>query len=218
MQRQLEPELMENPEQVLAYALADFEVPHNDFIERLSAFVGAGFRGVALDLGCGSGDISQRFIRAFPDSTLDAVDGSLAMLDYAKTIVNPLKPEPIRFIHGRLPHVILPQANYDIIFSNSLLHHLPDPQILWQTIKQYAKTGTYIVVMDLLRPESIANAMIMMKKYASNEPQILQHDFYHSLLAAFRMEEISAQLLAANLPFNVEKISDRHVFITGIMP
>jgi trans-aconitate methyltransferase len=216
MHRQLEPELMEDPEQVLAYALADFAEPHNAFIGRLRAFVGEGFSGNALDLGCGSGDISRRFIREFPASTLDAVDGSLPMLEYAKAAAKP--PEPINYILGRLPGVILPKSGYDIIFSNSLLHHLPDPQILWQTIKSYAKTGTHIAVMDLLRPESTGNAMIMVKNYAGNEPEILQHDFYHSLLAAFRMEEIALQLLEANLPFKVEKISDRHVFISGVMP
>jgi trans-aconitate methyltransferase len=180
------------------------------------AFVGEGFNGNALDLGCGSGDISRRFIRAFPASTLDAVDGSLPMLEYAKAAANP--PEPIHYILGRLPGVILPKSGYDIIFSNSLLHHLPDPQILWQTIKSYAKTGTHIAVMDLLRPESTGSAMIMVEKHAGNEADILQRDFYHSLLAAFRMEEITEQLLTADLPFTVEKISDRHVFIQGVIP
>ncbi|MGZ8194839.1 MAG: class I SAM-dependent methyltransferase, partial [Methylosarcina sp.] len=62
MERQLEPELMEDPEQVKAYAEADFAIPHNDFIERIKLFIDQpGFNGTALDLGCGPGDISLRF-------------------------------------------------------------------------------------------------------------------------------------------------------------
>jgi ubiquinone/menaquinone biosynthesis C-methylase UbiE len=215
MHRTLEPELMEDPEQVKAYAEADFSVPHHDFIQRVQQFVDAGFNGTALDLGCGSGDISLRFVRAYPNSQLHAVDGSAAMLAYAK---NACAGEPIRFILGRLPDVILPQPNYDIIFSNSLLHHLPDPQILWQTLKHYARSGTQCAVMDLLRPPSTAVAKAMVACYAGTEPDILQRDFYHSLLAAFRVEEITAQLQAAGLPFNVTQTSDRHVFISGTVP
>lgn len=209
---------MEDPEQVLAYAEADFEIPHNHFIQHLKAFVGNDFKGIALDLGCGNGDISWRFASAYPASRLDAVDGSAVMLDYAKSVAPIHKAAPVNFIHGRLPVVILPQPHYDIIFSNSLLHHLPDPQTLWQTLKRYSKKGTQCVIMDLLRPISIATAQDMVTAYASNEPDILQHDFYHSLLAAFRIEEITEQLADAELPFNVVQISDRHVLITGTMP
>ena len=56
MERILEPELMENEDQVRAYAEADFEIPHSQFIERLKTVVNnPDFDGVALDLGCGPG-------------------------------------------------------------------------------------------------------------------------------------------------------------------
>lgn len=217
MDRQTEPELMEDPEQVKAYAEADFSVPHQQFIDRLRDFINEpNFNGIALDLGCGPGDISLRFARAFPFSRIDAVDGSQAMLDYAETFTLPIGNR-IRLIHGRLPFVILPEPFYEIIFSNSLLHHLPDPQILWQTIKKAAKPGTRIAVMDLLRPASRKAATALVEAYAANEPDILQRDFYYSLLAAFTREEIQNQLKNADLALNIEQISDRHVFIKGTL-
>jgi ubiquinone/menaquinone biosynthesis C-methylase UbiE len=217
MKRVLEPELMEDEAQVKAYAEADFEIPHSQFIERLQAFINEpGFSGTALDLGCGPGDISRRFAQAYPLSKVYAVDGSAAMINYGKlSIADELKSR-INFIHGLLPHVSLPQANYGIIFSNSLLHHLPDPMVLWDVIKKYAVPGTRLVVMDLLRPDSIDEAQAMVKAYAADEPDILKRDFYQSLLAAFRMEEIAGQIAQAGLDLSIEQISDRHVFITGI--
>lgn len=217
MKRVLEPELMEDEAQVKAYAEADFEIPHSQFMERLKAFVNEpDFSGTALDLGCGPGDISFRFARAYPLASVQAVDGSAAMIDYAKlSIADALKPR-ISFIQGLLPLVSLPQANYDIIFSNSLLHHLPDPMVLWHVVKKYAAPGTRIVVMDLLRPASIDEARAMVQAYAADEPDILKRDFYQSLLAAFRMEEIAGQIAQADLDLKIEQISDRHVFITGI--
>jgi ubiquinone/menaquinone biosynthesis C-methylase UbiE len=218
MKRTLEPELMIDEHQVRAYAEADFEIPHQDFIKRLSTWVHEpDFSGTALDLGCGPGDISFRFTKIFPLSNVHAVDGSLPMLNIAQAALSPDLATRLRFIQGLLPTVILPQSDYEIIFSNSVLHHLPDPQALWQTVKNYAKSGTRIIIMDLLRPANLALAQKMVKDYTANEPDILQRDFYHSLLAAFSLEEISTQLAQADLQLHVEQISDRHVFITGVI-
>lgn len=56
----------------------------------------------------------------------------------------------------------------------------------------------------------------LVEMYATNEPEILKRDFYHSLLAAFTIEEIKIQIKQAELSLTVEQISDRHVFISGI--
>lgn len=217
MQRVLEPELMEDPEQVIAYAEADFEKPHNEFIQRLKAFVNEpGFSGKALDLGCGPGDISRRFAKAFSLCKIDAVDGSKPMIDYAVSSMTAELKSRLNFIHGKLPDTELPELRYDIIFSNSLLHHLPDPQVLWQVVKKYSRSGTCIAVMDLIRPGTTEMARALIETYAANEPEILQRDFYCSLLAAFTLEEINGQITQAGLPLTVERMSDRHVFISGI--
>lgn len=219
MERQLEPELMEDAEQIKAYAEADFEIPHSQYIERLKLVVNKpDFSGIALELGCGPGDISRRFVNAYPDSQVHAVDGSEPMIRFGESLMMPLLQNRIHFILGRLPSVSLPQSSYEMIFSNSLLHHLPDPFILWQCIKQYSRPGTCVVIMDLLRPDSIEAAQNGVNSYAANEPPILQQDFYNSLLAAFSIDEITQQLEHADLTLAIEQISDRHVFISGVMP
>jgi len=109
----------------------------------------------------------------------------------------------------------LPETSYDVIFSNSLLHHLPYPQILWDTVKKYGRTGSKIIVMDLIRPRSDDEAKKIVNTYAAEEPEILQRDFYQSLLAAFTLEEIRLQLAQAGLGLSVSQTSDRHVFISG---
>lgn len=219
MNRILEPELMEDEDQVKAYARADFSSPNSQFITRLGHFIpSTNFGGVALDLGCGPGDISSRFARLFPFSKVHAVDGSEAMIHCARQLAADDVSRRIRFILGMLPDVMLPQSNYEIIFSNSLLHHLHDPQVLWQVVKKFSKPGSHIVVMDLIRPESEAAAKALVTNYAGQEPEILQRDFYHSLRAAFTLAEIRQQLRQAKLDFDVEQISDRHVWITGIIP
>ncbi len=219
MNRHLETELMEDPAHVTAYAEADFSIPNQNFIQRLITLIEPiNFHGTALDLGCGPGEISFRFANAYPNSQVYAVDGSKPMLDYALRVIPAHLTQRIQFIHGYIPHIELPYADYDLIFSNSLLHHLPNPHSLWQTIKRYARSGTQIAVMDLLRPACIDEAQNIVHTYASTEPALLQRDFYHSLLAAFSLQEIFEQLQQAQLDFDIQQITDRHVFITGIAP
>jgi trans-aconitate methyltransferase len=215
MHRVLEPELMEEQEQVKAYAEADFSEPHCRFVELISGSISPDFSGRALDLGCGPGDISCRFAEQFPDCMIDAVDGSKPMLEYAAKRLTPALSRQINFIRARIPFETELTVNYDVIFSNSLLHHLSDPQVLWQTVKTCADTQTSIVIMDLLRPESESAANQLVDEYAANEPDILKHDFYHSLLAAFTLNEIRLQLSYAQINLAVEQVSNRHVLITG---
>jgi trans-aconitate methyltransferase len=215
MHRTPEPELMEDQSQVKAYAEADFSEPHNRFIELISKYLDPDFSGKALDLGCGPGDISFRFALKYPESMIDAVDGSKPMLDYGKKRLTPELARQINFIHARIPFKTALPRSYDVIFSNSLLHHLSEPKILWQTIKACANTKTSIFVMDLLRPESESSAKQIVNEFASNEPEILKHDFYYSLLAAFTLDEIKLQLSKARLNLAVQPIADRHVFISG---
>jgi ubiquinone/menaquinone biosynthesis C-methylase UbiE len=218
MDRILEPELMEEYAQVVAYADADFEQPHNDFIQRLQAVVdNPDFCGKALDLGCGPGDISRRFLGAYPDAEVHAVDGSKLMLEHGLLLTDPQLVTKLQYIHGKLPEVDLPSTSYDVIFSNSLLHHLPDPMILWDSVKKFGRTGSKIIVMDLLRPQSDTTAKQIVEIYANDEPEILQRDFYQSLLAAFTLDEIGQQLEKAGLTVPVKQISDRHVFIAGTL-
>ena len=209
---------MEDQDQVKAYAEADFSIPHNQFIQLIQQQLGDfQFTGYALDLGCGPGDISCRFASAFPGCSVDAIDGSKAMLDNAKSILPPELNHRVHYYLGQIPEAEIPRSKYAIIFCNSLLHHLPDPQILWETIKQHGEKGGYVFVMDLLRPSSVSDAQSLVEQYADNEPDILQKDFYHSLLAAFSLDEIKEQLRIVDLSFSAEQISDRHVFISGTL-
>ncbi len=217
MQRIPEPELMDEDEQAYAYAHADFEEPHNHFIELLTEACGASLpaTGTALDLGCGAADISIRFAKAFTGYKVDAVDGAEAMLNEAEKALlqmDGLFQARINLVQGHLQDFSI-QEHYDIIFSNSLLHHLHDPMVLWQVLKQ-AGPETHIFIMDLMRPESESAVAALVDLYAAGEPEVLQRDFRNSLFAAFTVEEIQQQLTACGLDsLLIEVVSDRHLVI-----
>jgi SAM-dependent methyltransferase len=218
MERLPEPELMNDAEQAAAYAFADFEQPHARFIELFrETFAAEVIDGAVLDLGCGPGDISIRFVHAFPGCVVHGVDGAAAMLAHGRgRLAKEGLVERVRLIEGYLPGAALPLAAYDVVISNSLLHHLRDPMVLWQTVKQYAKPDAPVFIMDLLRPAGREQAQALVDEYAADEPDILRHDFFHSLLAAYRSDEVAAQLHTAGLDgLTVQAISDRHLLIHG---
>lgn len=217
MDRVLEPELMEQDDQARAYALADFEEPHALVLSLLLARVGAlPARGVALDLGCGPADITLRVARALPGWRVDGVDGSDAMLRYGdEALARAGLGERVRLILGRLPDERLPEPAYDLVFSNSLMHHLPDPDLIWASVRRHARPGAPVFVMDLMRPESPGAAADMVERYSGGEPDVLKRDFYNSLCAALSPDEVRASLARAGLHLSVEAVSDRHLIAWG---
>ncbi len=221
MRRIPEPELMDAPAQARAYAQADFEVPHSRGIELLQQRLGGlAEGGRALDLGCGPGDVTLRFVRAFPGWEIDAVDGSAPMIEIAReTLAHDPAGERVRFECARLPGGPVPSADYDLLLSTSLLHHLADPAVLWSEILQHAGSGAHVFVMDLSRPADPDELETMVLFHCGSEPEVLQRDFRNSLAAAYRPEEVRTQLDAAGLgSLVVETVSDRHWIVWGKLP
>src|SRR3954451_10452902 len=154
MDRQPEPELMDLPEEAAAYAAADFSAVNVAFVERLLELAGHFDRALAVDLGTGPADIALRVARIRPGWIIDAVDGSPAMLEIAQRAIAAAGAASVRPRLANVKQTDLASAEYDLVFSNSLLHHLPDPLPLWEEIRRLAKPGAVVFVRDLARPDS----------------------------------------------------------------
>ena len=219
MKRIPEPDLMDNAEQAHAYAAADFSEPHEAFVQHFKDLFPDFHEGDVLDLGSGTADVLIRFAKVFPESRITGIDGAQSMLDIGLRDVE-IKgyAHQIKLQKGLLPDNNLSLLKFDAIISNSLLHHLADPIILWETCLQCAKKDAPIFIMDLLRPNSIRSAKSLLNQYAADESAILQRDFYQSLLASYSIDEVRLQLKMINLDYlNIDAISDRHLIIWGIM-
>jgi len=173
-----------------------------------------------LDIGCGDADICIRFARRYPDCHIDAIDGSAAMLKFAQqAIAQAGLTQRVHLLQTLLPDTQLNNGHYQTILSNSLLHHLFEPRMLWQTVKSLGASGAAVLIMDLIRPETMHQAEIIVQQHAADAPPVLQRDFYNSLLAAFRLDEVSEQLAVAGLTqLTVHEVSDRHLAVIGHLP
>lgn len=220
MQRVPEPELMDAPAQVQAYAEADFSESNQYFVDRLldqpavQAIIQA--PGELIDLGCGPGDIALRLASALPEWTIIGADAGPNMLKTAQSDAEAAGlAHRVHFRHSYLPDSELPVAQFPLIVSNSLLHHLPDPNTLWQTIARIAAPGAWVQVMDLDRPADEIACRSLVDQYAEQAPDVLRTDFFNSLKAAWTAEEVQAQIDQAGLNLDVHRVSDRHWLACG---
>lgn len=218
MERVLEPELMTDEQQALAYAKADFSTSNQWYVDHLLADCPVEL-GKVLDIGCGPGDVMLRLAAARPSARITAVDGSNAMLELArKAVASAGQQQHVTLLQGYVPGLPLQERSFDAILSKDLLHHLPDPSVLWSEAKRLGRSGAAVYVMDLVRPASQQAARDIVETVARDELPILKADFYASLCAAFTLDEAKAQVRQSGLPLEVAQVSDRHMVIKGLLP
>lgn len=210
IERTLEPELMDFDMEAEAYARADFAAVNGAFVERLIELAGDTEHVRALDLGTGPADIPYRLTCARPQWSVTAVDAAFAMLRFAP------RCNHLLLIQADAKALPFPEESFDIVFSNSILHHLPDPGPFWAQVKSVARPGALIFLRDLTRPASDAQAQAIVERYAGDESDLLKEEFYRSLLAAFTLEEVKGQLSEAGLEvLQCDPVADRHLDVFG---
>jgi cyclopropane fatty-acyl-phospholipid synthase-like methyltransferase len=216
MDRVLEPELMDDPEQTAAYAGADFAEENQGFVDRFAEYFPGFSNGRVLDVGCGPADIPIRFAQHYPICHVIGVDASDPMIRLGEQAVKQAGLTDRITLRCQRFEAIAGANVFDAALSNSLLHHLPNPLQFWHKLRQLVKPGSPVLVMDLLRPESPEDAQAIVGRYAEGGPDILRRDFYNSLLAAFTEDEVTSQLARMNLTrLLIDVIDDRHWVVGG---
>lgn len=211
---------MDAAEQAAAYAQADFSVSHQFLVDQIRMHLpGLPATARVLDLGCGPADVTVRFARAFPGWQIDGVDGAPAMLELGRAHVAAAGLAARVCLHQVVvPSDPLPGGAYQVILSNSLLHHLHRPQVMWQAVRAAVAPGAAVYVTDLRRPADEGSLRQLVDTYSTPEPAVLRRDFEASLRAAFTVQEVRAQLVLAGLPeLAVTALTDRHLAVFGCL-
>lgn len=218
MTRTLEPELMTEQDQAAAYAAADL----SEVNEPIAGWFQARFPPLApgarlLDIGCGTADLTIRLVRAYPGITALGIDGSEAMLDHGRDLVNKAGLTSRIVLERRyFPDAALETASFDAVTANNLLHHLSAPRPFWAAARHCAKPGAPVLVGDLRRPPDPDAAARIVEQYACGAPPPLRRDFLNSLHAAYTAEEVRQQLRDAGCSgFTVEEVGPLHLVAWG---
>ncbi|HNR34601.1 MAG TPA: methyltransferase domain-containing protein [Candidatus Hydrogenedentes bacterium] len=215
MQRIPEPEIMDLADEVAAYAGADFSEVNAAFVNRLLDLAGALESPIALDLGSGPGDIPLRLAQARARWRIIGSDYSWPMLAMARAAGG---ANQISWLGADAKAMPFPESSIDVVFSNSILHHIPDPMPFWREVRRILAPEGWVFLRDLARPDSPEHAAEIVQHYAGHESALLQEEYYRSLLAAFTVDEVQEQIVAAGLAgLRVAMASDRHLDVWGTL-
>ena len=155
-----------------------------------------------LDVGTGSADIPMSIARwarkhEWP-VRITALDLSLENLLFAKKKLATY-PE-ITFIKGTSENLPFKNESFDYVTASLFFHHLKDQEIVrnLKSFDRIAKRG--IIINDLARSGRAYAGFFLFSMIAGRNP-IFRHDGLLSVRRAFRKEEMTAYISAANLPW-----------------
>jgi SAM-dependent methyltransferase len=193
MHRSLEPELMQDAEQVFAFykGKKDYSIKH--FLECYSDYVNLD-SGKIIDLGSGTGEYLLALSQLYPGLEIVGYDGSLEMVKIAN---RNLAESCVQVKHLDFKDIT---DIADCVISTYTLHHLHDSNVFWNTAKNISKQ---CLIIDLIRPESCKQAELIVEQYAKDQPQLFKDDFLNSLLAAFSEDELKKQIAGTNLTMKI---------------
>ncbi|BAB74715.1 class I SAM-dependent methyltransferase [Anabaena sp. FACHB-709] len=211
MHRQLEPEVMDSWEEASEYDAMDFTEVNNAFAEEAVA-CGLSEHGLVLDAGTGTARIPVLICQKRPQWQLVAIDMAENMLQIATQHVQQSGlQEHIRLELVDAKRLPYEDGIFDLVVSNSLVHHLPDPLPFFAEIKRVCKPQGGIFIRDLLRPEDEATMNALVASIGNEYDDYQKKLFRDSLHAALTLDEVNQLIITAGLTgVEIYQSSDRH--------
>lgn len=227
LERILEPEVMDTAEEATDYDAMDHREVNRRFVEDLLGAIDIGQKSEigsridvdgepavldVLDLGTGTALIPIELCKALAGCRVMAADAAVSMLELARynVEVNSLN-ERIELAHVDAKQLPFGEGMFDVVMSNSIVHHIPEPiQVLREAVR-VTKAGGLLFFRDLLRPSTQTELKHLVATYTGNENANSQRMFAESLHAALSLEEIRD--LVSSLGFvaeSVQQTTDRH--------
>lgn len=210
MQRITEPEVMDSPQEAIEYDAMDFLDVNTAFAESAIAF--SPETSLVLDVGTGTARIPILICQRRPQWQIIGIDLAQSMLEIGRKNVEQSglqKQIKLELVDAKqMPY---PDAYFDMVVSNSIIHHLPNPLPCLQELKRVLKPNGAIFLRDLIRPasEEILDSIVENVATDCNAHQKML--FRDSLHAAFTLDEVKELIQQAQLEsVQVYQSSDRH--------
>jgi ubiquinone/menaquinone biosynthesis C-methylase UbiE len=148
---------------------------------------GAGPEDTVLDVACGPGLLACAFARVAKHAT--GIDMTPAMLEQARKTQQEQALENVSWEQGDVYSLPFPDAQFSIVSSRFVFHHLQDPLAALKEMKRVCKAGGKIVVADM--------APVPEKAAALNAAELLRDP---SHVRAMPENELGALFAEAGLP------------------
>lgn len=210
MQRVLEPEVMDTPEEAIEYDAMDFTEVNAAFAQH--AIELGPKSGIVLDAGTGTARIPIAICQQCPQWQIIGIDLAQTMLFVGSKNVQQAglqKQISLEIVDSKL--LPYPDEHFEMVISNSLVHHLPDPLPFFLEAKRVLKPNGAILIRDLIRPADEATMNAMVDSIGTEYDEHQKKLFRDSLHAAFTLDEVNELMQKAGLNgVQVYQSSDRH--------
>ncbi|MBO0349900.1 class I SAM-dependent methyltransferase [Phormidium pseudopriestleyi FRX01] len=210
MKRVLEPEVMDTWEDATAYDAMDFVEVNTAFAETAIAL--GPESAVVLDAGTGTARIPILIVQRRPQWHIRAIDLSHNMLKVGRENVQSARvQDQIQLEYIDAKQMPYGDSTFDIVISNSIIHHLPDPMPFFRELKRVLKPNGGIFLRDLMRPSDIETVDKILARIGPEYNDYQTQLFRDSLIAAFTLEDVENMIEMAGLEgMKVYASSDRH--------
>lgn len=234
LDRILEPEVMDSPEEASDYDSMDHREVNRRFVDDLlqcSKFKVPGSKLEALaaddsplnlepetlnldivDLGTGTAQIPIELCRRYAHCRVMAADAAVSMLEIARYNIEIASLiERIELIRVDAKELPFDHQMFDVVMSNSIIHHIPEPIHVLREAARIVRQGGLLFFRDLLRPDSETELAHLVQTYAGQANEHQQRMFAESLHAALSLAEIRSLVSLLRFdPAGVQQTSDRH--------
>ena len=157
-----EAEVMDDSQEVEAYSSAAaqsfLDKIDDTLVEHALRLLKGRERGRALDIGAGPGQIVLKLARRLKLWKFVGADRSANMIAQARSNLAAAGEAAgrVEFQGADANQLAFPDASFDFVLCNSVLHHLAEPRNLFAEMARVAKPGAAILLRDLRRPGRIA--------------------------------------------------------------
>lgn len=170
-----------------------------------------------LDVGAGCGDIAVKLALKRPDLRIVAVDLSDPMLVSARQLVKEAGVQRrVRVRKANSRRLPFRSRSFDLVVSNSLLHHLPDPAPSFDEWVRVLARGGGIFLRDLRRP-SPARMAAHIRRHARPYRGRMRRLFADSVRASFKVSEVREMVASSRLAgCRVRPQAETYVVVEGV--
>lgn len=213
--RVLEAEVMETLADARDYDAMDHSEVNRLFVDELLAAapeLSTDTQYDVLDLGTGTARIPIELAGRPGICRIMAVDMAVNMLDLCRLNVE---------IAGRMDRITLDQVDakqlpyednqFDVVMSNSIVHHIPDPVMVIDEAIRVTKPGGLLFFRDLCRPTDEKILADLIDQYGGDTNEHARKLFGDSLRASLNEQEIRDLVVRLGFsPQDAKATTDRH--------
>jgi ubiquinone/menaquinone biosynthesis C-methylase UbiE len=165
-----------------------------------------------LDVGTGTAQIPIELCRQTAAARVLAIDRAHQMLHVAQENIRGAALESrVQLEVSDAKSMPFAHQRFGAVISNSIVHHIPDPQRVLVEMIRVLRPGGTLLVRDLVRPADETTLLQLLNQYAKDANPHQRQMFQESLQAALTLTEIRDLVAGQGCDASsVQQTSDRH--------